>query len=264
MVNKSPLRYPGGKTRACKVLDEAMCERFNMKDFDVLVSPFFGGGSFEFFLQTKYDCRIVANDKFEPLYNFWSVCKSDKSELVRMLYEKAGKITSEIFKEYRDSIMGDNDRFSRALKYFSINRCSFSGSTLSGGYSSESNKKRFTTSSVDRVGSLDLENVEFSNLDFSDFLSRDFGENSIIFLDPPYYLGTGSKLYGQRGDIHESFQHDKLEECLRSKKNWVMTYNDCEYVRNLYSNYEIVETAWSYGMNSSKKSSEIIIIKKND
>jgi len=70
MNNKSPLRYPGGKTRACKILDEILMNNFNMADFKVVVSPFFGGGSFEFFLQKKYGYSIVANDKFYPLYNF--------------------------------------------------------------------------------------------------------------------------------------------------------------------------------------------------
>ena len=51
--NKSPLRYPGGKTRACKKLEEILNENFNIRDFDNLVSPFFGGGSFEFYIQNN-------------------------------------------------------------------------------------------------------------------------------------------------------------------------------------------------------------------
>ena len=48
MNNKSPLRYPGGKTRACKILDKVIKENFNMGEIETIVSPFFGGGSFEF------------------------------------------------------------------------------------------------------------------------------------------------------------------------------------------------------------------------
>ena len=48
MQNKSPLRYPGGKTRACKVLEALVTEHFDLNEFTTLVSPFFGGGSFEF------------------------------------------------------------------------------------------------------------------------------------------------------------------------------------------------------------------------
>ena len=35
MKNKSPLRYPGGKTRACKILDEILDEYFNITIFKV-------------------------------------------------------------------------------------------------------------------------------------------------------------------------------------------------------------------------------------
>ena len=44
------------------------------------------------------------------------------------------------------------------------------------------------------------------------------------------------------------------------KKNWFMTYNNCEYIKDLYKDFKIIETSWSYGMNKSKKSSEIVII----
>ena len=68
--NKSPLRYPGGKTRACKVLDSILREHFTPSSFDTVVSPFFGGGSFEFYLGNTFNYKILANDKFTPLYNF--------------------------------------------------------------------------------------------------------------------------------------------------------------------------------------------------
>ena len=58
---KSPLRYPGGKTRACKILDEIIVNN-NIK-IDTIISPFFGGGSFEFYLENKYKIKIIANDK---------------------------------------------------------------------------------------------------------------------------------------------------------------------------------------------------------
>lgn len=60
--------------------------------------------------------------------------------------------------------------------------------------------------------------------------------------------------------MHELFDHNKLYECISKKNNWILTYNDCEYIKDLYKNYKIIELDWSYGMNKSKKSSEIVII----
>jgi DNA adenine methylase len=60
--------------------------------------------------------------------------------------------------------------------------------------------------------------------------------------------------------MHETFDHKKLYQILSTKKNWFLTYNNCEYIKNLYKDYKIIETNWTYGMNKSKISSEIVII----
>lgn len=258
MNNKSPLRYPGGKTRACKKLDEVINKYFEIDDFDTIISPFFGGGSFEFYMQNNYGLEIICNDKFHPLYIFWDTCKNNNTKLCKLLYKSLGKITKEKFLTFRDKIMDESDDLKKAYMYFVINRCSFSGATLSGGFSLESSKKRFTETSVDRVKKLDLSKLTIYNLDFKDFLKKN--KNGLIFLDPPYYLEKKSKLYGKNGDMHENFDHERLYKIISKKKNWIMTYNNCDYIKKLYEKFTILETSWSYGMNKTKKSSEIIIL----
>jgi len=258
--NKSPLRYPGGKTRACKPLDVILNDQFNITSFKSIVSPFFGGGSFEFYVQNKYKLQIIGNDKFGPLYNFWNICQSNKDELCKGLYSKIDKVEKAEFTDLRQRIMQEGNKLAQATMYFVINRCSFSGATLSGGFSAESSKKRFTTSSIDRIQALNLSHFEIYNLDFEDFINKTEGTDNLLFLDPPYYLEKESKLYGNNGDMHEGFDHDRLYKCLSTKKNWLMTYNNCEYIRDLYKDFRIIDTSWSYGMNKSKESSEIVII----
>jgi len=259
--NISPLRYPGGKTRACKKLNDIIKKYFNMEKYNILLSPFFGGGSFEFYLQNNYNLKLIVNDKFTPLYNFWNQVKINKKSLCDKLREK--KIVSkEDFRNYRESIMKlNNQPLQQAQQYFIINRCSFSGATLSGGFSVQSSKGRYTETSIDRIESLNLSNFSIDNLNFNQFINNHIEATKILlFLDPPYYLEDKSKLYGNNGDLHENFDHKNLYELLKDKKNWLMTYNDCEYIRNLYSKFIIVDIDWKYGMNKSKKSSEIVII----
>ena len=259
-ANKSPLRYPGGKTRACKILELTLKEHFNISNFDNLISPFFGGGSFEFHIQNNYKLKIIANDKFTPLYNFWNSCKNDKEKLCVELTKKLNTIGKDEFTSLRKQIIEESNILKQSIMYFIINRCSFSGATLSGGFSVESSKKRFTQSSIERIKKLNLRKFDIYNLDFEDFITTNQDTKSIIFLDPPYYLKKGSTLYGNNGDMHETFDHNKLYKCLTTKQNWFMTYNNCEYIKNLYKDFKIIETSWSYGMNKSKKSSEIVII----
>ena len=258
--NKSPLRYPGGKTRACKILDTILKEHFDINEFVNIVSPFFGGGSFEFHIQNNYKLNIIANDKFSPLYNFWKTCKLDKENLCEELTKKIEFVDKNEFINLREKIMNENNKLNQSIMYFIINRCSFSGATLSGGFSLEASKKRFTKSSIDRIKNLNLINFDIYNLDFEELINNNQDKKNLIFLDPPYYLNQSSKLYGNNGDMHDTFEHDKLYKCLSKKKNWFMTYNNCEYIKDLYKDFKIIETNWSYGMNKSKKSSEIVII----
>lgn len=233
-----------------------------------------------FICKKKYKLHILANDKFKPLYNFWNICKTDKDKLCEELYKKINTVGKQKFNNIRKQIMNETNNLEQSIMYFIINRCSFSGATLSGGFSLESSKKRFTKSSIDRIKKLDLSNVEIYNLDFEEFINTYGYENNkntnkknnnennnennkntnILFLDPPYYLKKASNLYGNNGDMHENFDHERLYKCLITKKNWLMTYNNCDYIKEIYSNFKIIETCWSYGMNKSKKSSEIIII----
>ena len=260
MNNKSPLRYPGGKTRACRTLDIILKEHFDISQFDNFVSPFFGGGSFEFHIQNNYKLNIIANDKFTPLYNFWNICKTDKENLCKELTKKIDLIDKQEFTCLREKIIEENNKLNQSIMFFIINRCSFSGATLSGGFSLEASKKRFTKSSIDTIEKLNLSRFDIYNLDFEEFINTNQDKKNLLFLDPPYYLEKSSTLYGNNGDMHNTFDHNKLYKCLSTKHNWIMTYNNCEYITNLYKDFKIIETSWSYGMNKSKKSSEIVII----
>ena len=262
--NVSPLRYPGGKTRACKIINDIIVNNFNIKNFDTLISPFFGGGSFEFYFQNTHNVKLIVNDKFKPLYNFWKQIKEDKDVLCKELRE-IKIVTKEQFTNYRKTIMDlNNDTLNQSILYFVINRCSFSGSTLSGGFSEEASKKRYTLSSISKIELLNFSNVEIYNEDFKDFLKDSFliRDNSLMYLDPPYYLKKNSKLYGNNGDMHENFDHQLLFNLLKLQKNWIITYNNCDYIKNLYKDYLILDVNWSYSMNKSKTSSEIVIISK--
>lgn len=261
-MNKSPLRYPGGKTRACTILDGVFQDHFESSLFQTVVSPFFGGGSFEFFLQKKYRYDILANDKFTPLYSFWQTCKDNKEDLSARL-EAVSSVSKDDFANYRKDIMELTNPLEQAVSYFIINRCSFSGATLSGGFSDESSKKRFTPSSIQNIKNLNLTDVDFLNMDANEMMEQYLtSEKQFLFLDPPYHLEKKSTLYGWSGDLHEQFDHMKLYETIRYRKNWMLTYNNCDYIKELYKDFLIIEVDWKYGMNKSKKSSEIVIISK--
>ena len=76
---KSPLRYPGGKSRAIKQMKLLVPE-----ELDEYREPFVGGGSFFIYLKQKYPkLKIWINDLNEEVYWFWISAQEDSEKLAR-------------------------------------------------------------------------------------------------------------------------------------------------------------------------------------
>lgn len=255
LTTRSPLRYPGGKFRARKIIADRIPE-----DAVHIMSPFLGGGSVELYL-TGLGKTVTAFDGFGVLANFWEALLSSPEELADRANRYMGQMTSNAFNSMKDDLCSwastDVDVQSAAL-FFVVNRCSFSGTTLSGGFSKASAETRFTPSSVDRIRTFHNTSLTVDQKMFPESLSGAVAD--FLFLDPPYMLDDRSRLYGVGGDLHKVFDHDLLREMVGSMDiPFLLTYNDCEGVRKMWDGYRIETAEWSYGMNSSKKSSEVII-----
>jgi DNA adenine methylase len=145
--------------------------------------------------------------------------------------------------------------FCRAVDFFVLNRITFSGVVDSGGYSEQSFKKRFTISSIDRLEKAYhmVKRIEFSPKDYTELLFRE-GKDVFIFLDPPYYSASKSRLYGKKGGLHTNFDHDAfLKNLSRCQHKWLITYDNSQYIRMLYQDFYQVEWELQYGMNNYKQ-----------
>ena len=72
---KTPLRYPGGKSRAVKTILE-----FIPEDCGELCSPFLGGGSVELALAER-GVKIHGYEGFKPIVWFWQALLDDPERL---------------------------------------------------------------------------------------------------------------------------------------------------------------------------------------
>jgi len=250
---KSPLRYPGGKTRALKQIIPIV------PDFREFREPMVGGGSVFFsFKQLRPGAKFWINDVNKELFLFWKYCKEAVDELVEEIKKiKMEKLNGkELHLELLDESKNRSD-FQRAVRFFILNRITFSGLAESGGYSEMAFYQRFTNSSIDRLKkALEvLEDVEITNQDYKKLLIEP-GEDVFIFLDPPYYSTTKSKLYGKRGCLHEAFDHEKFAKDMKEcKHKWLITYDDCPEIRELFKFANMYTWQVQYGMNNYKQKS---------
>jgi DNA adenine methylase len=252
---KTLLRYPGGKAKAIKTLEKYMPQNVGR-----VVSPFFGGGSLEFHMASK-GIKVEGYDIFMPVVNFWRAVKYDKEKLVQET-RKLTPVTKEKFLSLQSVLRHKNDKlfildYEAAAIFFVLNRCSFSGTTLSGGYSEQAAVGRLTESSIQRILDFDSSNVEVYSRPFEQVIPS---ATDFLFCDPPYYLGKKSNLYGDNGDTHKNFDHELLATLLNKKSKWILCYNNDPYIRDLYDKYQIEEPFWNYGMSGDKKSKEILIL----
>lgn len=146
ITTKTMLRYPGGRSRAVKVFSTLVPE-----DTSTVISPFMGGGSFELYL-TGRGISVEASDLFSQLVDFWTVMDKNPSLLADRLEGLLGEIDKETFLSLQERLRtNEGTPEDIATWFYAVNRCSFSGAILSGGYSKAAASGRFTPSSVERV-----------------------------------------------------------------------------------------------------------------
>lgn len=262
---RSPLRYPGGKQKAISQIVQMLPKRaLEYRE------PMVGGGSvFLHARSSNFASKFWINDEFFELVSFWKTAQSPEqcARLQRELEAlRSGFKSPDEIKEYfyRAREEEPTDPFRIALLFFFFNRVTFSGTTRAGGFSSQAGTSRFTSSAIERLGMLPeaLKDTIITHGDFENVISAS-GKDVFIFLDPPYF--TAKKLYGRNGDLHQ-FDHQRLAAQLKNTTHkFLITYDDCQEIRKLYSWANITEWQLQYGMNNcndqntSKIGSELFI-----
>lgn len=268
----SPLRYAGGKSKAIGLILDNLPKLREKK----IVSPFFGGGSFELCLSQTLGIEVVGYDVFGMLTNFWDVLIHQKTAFVAALKEfeiNAEEFTKNrhILLSYWDKIkpatlnyktkkvvelteheknMLDNDRILQAVYYYYNMTLSYGPMFLGWPSSNEINADKFARR-IQKLEALDLKQLSVSCSDFKSVIANH--PNDFLFLDPPYYLGEDSKMFkGMYPNCnfaihHNDFEHAAMCELLKNHKGgFLITYNNCETIREMYKDYKQVYPEWQY------------------
>jgi len=244
---KTPLRYPGGKSKAIKTLSQ-----WYPKIISEYREPFIGGGSIAIDItKANPDIPIWINDLYVPLYNFWVQLRDNGDELSeRVRQEKQNtldegdrdKVTAkakELFNQYKEEI----DKYTnleRAVAFFILNKCSYSGLTENSTFSPTASNANFSLAGADKLKEFSkiIKNWKITNINYSEVMSADGSDNTFVFLDPPYDIKDF--LYGKNREMHKSFDHNLFaENVYKCKHNFMITYNDNIRLMQLYASYEL-------------------------
>ena len=254
---KTPLRYPGGKSRACTKMDQYFP---NLRDYTEFREPFLGGGSVAIHVSKKYPhLKITVNDLYEPLMNFWSNLQMFGTELYTEL--KNLKVTNCnqdsarcLFAEMKDVI---NDKtktdLERAVAFYVVNKCSFSGLTESSSFSAQASDSNFSMRGIEKLPGYSeiISNWHINQYSYEYCFRTDVHDGLFMYLDPPYDIKDN--LYGKKGSMHKGFDHDKFaEDCSQSSVSQLISYNSDQLVKDRFTGlqWNAAEFDLTYTMRS--------------
>ena len=258
---KTPLRYPGGKSRALSKLFQYIPDLKGYKEFR---EPFLGGGSVALEVTKRYPrLDIWVNDLYEPLYNFWRELQDHGNEITDILLQLKQRhcdhtSAKQLFLEAKDYLSGSqttvqfppySEDIWRAVSFYVVNKCSFSGLTESSSFSKQASDQNFSLAGIERLRDYQklIGNWKITNLSYEQLLSD--CKQTFTYLDPPYEIG--SNLYGKRGNMHSGFNHDHFAiKCDRFVGPQLISYNSSQLIRERFKEYQAAEFAHTYTMRS--------------
>jgi DNA adenine methylase len=264
---KTPLRYPGGKSRATKFL----LPKFP-KDIQDYREPFIGGGSVAIEFTKQFpDVPVWVNDLYEPLVNFWQVLQTNPLDLVESLVVAKGNNMTEdkakdLFLAAKD-VINDKTQTSldRAMCFYIVNKCSFSGLTESSSFSKQASVSNFSMKGIENLQYYQsiIKNWKITNLSYEHML--DGTPETFIYLDPPYDIKDN--LYGKKGEMHKKFDHELFAKRMNfSPCKSLISYNSSLFVKDRFvgwgaSTYELTYTMRSIGdyMDDQKDRAELLL-----
>ena len=250
---KTPLRYPGGKSRACTKLAQFLPD---LKSFTEFREPFLGGGSVALYVSKLHPhLQIWVNDLYRPLIIFWQQLQHDGVDIQDKLWSIKNKYPDrdtarELFIQSKEDVNDETkDDFSRAVSFYIINKCSFSGLTESSSFSPQASESNFSFRGIEKLadyGKL-IENWNITNFDWKELVTDD--PKTFVYLDPPYEIGP--KLYGKLGDMHKYFDHDDFAKtCDEFTAPQLISYNSSQVIRDRFANWNAAEFDHTYTMRS--------------
>lgn len=272
MENYSPLRYPGGKGRVADFFKRIF--RANDLCDGVYIEPYAGGASVGLsLLMNEYASTIVINDIDPAIYAFWHAVLKKTDQLCDLILSTPVSVGT-WDQQKRIQIAGDASNLLRlGFSTFFLNRTNRSG-ILSGGIIGGRSQdgewkidarynKETLVGRIRRIAEY-KDRIDLHNSDAVRLLRRlrkKLPSNSLFYFDPPYYV-QGKNLYL---NYYSKSDHSTIAQeisCIASQK-WVVTYDDVDPIRALYTSYRSEKFSLGYSAGSDRRSGQEIMVFSN-
>ena len=249
---KTPLRYPGGKSRAVPKLCQWL-----PADVTEYRESFLGGGSMAIEMTKRYpDLPIWVNDLYKPLYLFWLALRDDGDYLYDQLIQLKQRhpdqgSARQLFLDAKEKVNDDDIGYKdKAVAFYIINKCSFSGLTESSSFSPQASDSNFSIRGINNLKyySQLIKNWKITSLDYSELQSDD--SDVFLYADPPY--NVKDNLYGYKGQMHKGFDHGLFADIMDAHLcNVMISYNNHPDIIHRFEEWYQYDFAHTYTMRST-------------
>ncbi|MCA9732427.1 DNA adenine methylase [candidate division KSB1 bacterium] len=266
-ITQSPLRYPGGKTKLFPFVKEII--ELNQLFDGHYVEPYAGGGGLALSLLFSGKTRYIhLNDLDVSIYAFWHSVLYSTEQLCRAI-EKV-KIDMNEWEKQKviQNKKSESDLFELGFSTLFLNRTNRSG-IITGGVIGGKNQNgkykidaRFNKKDLIRkiqIAHFYRHRISISNLDAMDFIKNagtSLPNKTLVYLDPPYY-DKGQELYQ---NFYSQQDHDAIANAIpKLKPFWILTYDNIKPIKDLYSQFTLIEYSLSYTAQNRYAGQEIFI-----
>jgi DNA adenine methylase len=264
----TPLRYPGGKGKLAYYLKEVIKE--NSLQDKSYIEPYAGGAAVALeLLMQEYVRTIHINDIDPAIYGFWHSVLNHTDELCKLIYDCS--VDMNVWGSQREILTNSSEYSKLELGFaaFFLNRTNRSGilkAGVIGGKTQTGNWKidaRFNkTDLIERIQLIAnyKDRIVVHNEDTVSMLKNfptTLLENSLIYLDPPYYV-KGQGLYR---NFYNHEDHVQVKETIVNSKakNWLVSYDNASEIRDIYSEFRMMEYSLQYTAQHKKVGEEVMI-----
>ena len=228
----------------------------DLRYYNEFREPFLGGGSVAIHSPKKYpDLPIWANDLYEPLVNFWQQLQMFGTDLKNALADLKSSHNDPVSAKalFLSSKVKVGDisvnNFDRAVAFYIVNKCSFSGLTESSSFSPQASNSNFSMRGIEKLPDYSQIISKWRISNFSYDYMMDGNRNVFMYLDPPYDIKDN--LYGNKGSMHKGFDHDKFAaDCDNNDMDQLISYNSDQLVKDRFKNWNAAEFDLTYTMRS--------------
>ncbi|HDR1882284.1 TPA: DNA adenine methylase, partial [Pasteurella multocida] len=255
-MKNTPLRYPGGKAKFAPVIKQII-EKNNLSGH--YVEPYAGGAGVALdLLFSGYCSDIHINDLDLAIYNFWLAITKHNAEFIHLI-EKTPVTIEEWHKQKQCLTNNKLSPLENGFATFFLNRTNRSGilkAGVIGGLEQSGNykldcrfNKRELIRRIERIGQLS-EHIHVYNQDalvLLDQIDNIVPTNSLIYLDPPYYV-KGQGLYR---NFYKHDDHVAISQKLANVKiPWIVSYDNHPAIKELYQEYKQTDYILNYSANN--------------